>query len=101
MSTGMTLKSYTSKDRERIAIYEVRHSTGPPNGKTLSLEMTLSKRSEREPWVATIQFDGCDAVLPRDAVDRLADWCGRAAEALKRDAAFWNNANELPLGDYP
>lgn len=98
---SLTLKSYKTQDRERIAVYEGSHSTRPPNGTTLTYEVTLRKRSEREPWVATIQFDNCDAVLPREAMDRLAGWCARAAETLKRDAAFWNNANELPLGDYP
>jgi hypothetical protein len=100
---SLTLRSYKTKDRERIAIYEGRHSNsaeGSP-GTTLTFEVTLTKRSEVEPWVATIQFDNCDAVLPRDAIDRLAGWCARAAQALKRDASFWNNSNELPLGDYP
>lgn len=97
-ATAMTLKSFRTDDRKLIAVYEGRHSTGGARGTTLSFDVVLTREGDQGPWEATIRFDNCVGADPRAALDRLGEWCGRAAEALVRNDDWWTKA-KLPVGD--
>ena len=69
-----------------VAVYDFEHQTDGREGTCLAFEVRLklvptctNKESRVE---ATIEFTGCKADTPAHALERLAGWLGRAAEAV-------------------
>lgn len=88
------LKSFKIDGLNKIAVYEGNQSS---NGMILSFDVVLTNFRNAPTWEAAISFDGCEGSSPREVLKRLADWCGRAAQAIDQDEEWWNDTN-LPLG---
>lgn len=69
-----------------VAEYEFNHSSSEVST-ILGFGVKIEVSPLGEPDVkcsASILFDGCEGATPEEALARLANWCERAAEELKK-----------------
>ncbi len=80
MSLKFTHAGRTPQDNVEVS-YDLQHSSGK-YGTTLGLEVRLT--ISREGLNASMLIEGPCMSTPDDALDKLAEWLERSAEALRR-----------------
>jgi len=96
MTTSLRLDSFEIAERMEVATFIGRQSTAGADGTCLEFTAKIERFNGQGPWTASVVFDGCEGNSPQDALLRLANWCGRAAQALDQDEAWGDDS--LPLG---
>lgn len=85
---GLELQSYTT-DRGRVATYKLTHSTPGRNGTILDLVVRISDFSDgtgkgKQRVRAEVSLDPYVDGDAEAALDKLAEWMERAAEAIRK-----------------
>ncbi len=95
-----------------VATYEFEHTRDGRGGTALRFEVDLrivpEIRDAGRRVEATLRFDGCSAESPIQALNRISDWLGRAAEAVtvatssltpsEIEASVASDGGVLPVG---